>query len=225
MTINYLGHSCFILEINGTKILLDPFITPNPLAKTKAEDIACDIMLISHGHEDHVADAVSIAKRTQCEVITNFEIGNWLNSQGIEKVVGMNHGGNYNFAQGTIKMVNAVHSSSLPDGRYAGNPAGFIIKTEALNVYFAGDTALMMDMKLFGEYENIDLSLLPIGDLFTMGIDDALKAAEMLQCKKVIGMHYDTFAPIEINKDEAKKKFADKGYELNLLEIGINTEY
>ncbi|MFT6679588.1 MAG: L-ascorbate metabolism protein UlaG (beta-lactamase superfamily), partial [Granulosicoccus sp.] len=189
MRIENLGHSCFLIEVKGFKILLDPFLNENPIAKIKASDVECDLILVTHGHGDHVADAEEIAKKNNCPVVANYEVGNWLTSLGVENVTGMNHGGNYAFDHGTIKMVNAVHSSSLPDGSYGGNPAGFIIKTPALNVYFAGDTALMADMKIFGEYENIGLSILPIGDVFTMGVDDAIIAAQMLKCKRVIGMH------------------------------------
>jgi len=225
MNVKYLGHSCFILEIEGTKVLIDPFLNSNPLAKTKASEVECDLILVSHGHSDHIADAVEIAAKNNCQVIANYEVAEWLASQGVEKTVGINFGGNVSFEFGTIKMVNAVHSSQLPDGSYGGNPGGYIIKTKNLNVYFAGDTALMADMKLFGEYENIGLSILPIGDYFTMGVDDAVIASELLKCKRVIGMHYDSFPPIKIDKELAKKKFEEKGYELNLLEIGVNTEF
>jgi len=225
MKVKYLGHSCFLLEIEGFKILIDPFLNSNPIAQIKASEVSCDLILVSHGHEDHIADVTEVAAKNNCEVIANYEIAEWLAAQGLENTIGMNFGGSYAFEHGSIKMVNAIHSSKLPDGTYGGNPAGFIIKTKSLNVYFAGDTALMADMKLYGEYENIGLSILPIGDHFTMGVDDALIAAQLLKCKRVIGMHFDTFPPIKIDKELAKEKFENKGYVLNLLEIGTNTEF
>lgn len=225
MNITYYGHSTFVLEIKGIKILFDPFITPNELAKdVDANSVEADYILISHGHEDHVADAVSIAKRTGAKVVSNFEIVTWFGTQGIKNGHPMNHGGSWSFDFGKLKYVNAVHSSVLPDGTYGGNPGGFIISTDEGNLYYAGDTALTYDMKLIGEYENVDCAILPIGDNFTMGIDDAVTAAEFTGCKKVIGMHYDTFGYIVIDKKEAVKKFSEAGKELTLIKIGETIE-
>jgi len=225
MKLSYFGHSTFLLEIKGVNVLFDPFVTPNELAKdVDIDSISADYILISHGHEDHVADAVSIAKRTGAKVVSNFEIVTWFGSQGVENGHPMNHGGSWSFDFGKVKYVNAVHSSVLPDGTYGGNPGGFVIHTGEGNLYYAGDTALSYDMKLLGEYDKIDYSILPIGDNFTMGIDEAVIAADFVSCDKIIGMHYDTFGFIVIDKDEARKKFADAGKELTLINIGETIE-
>ena len=221
MKLSYYGHSTFLLEIKGLNLLFDPFITPNELAKDiDANSIPADYILVSHGHEDHVADAVSIAKRTGATVVSNYEIISWFGVQGVEKGHPMNHGGSWSFDFGSVKYVNAVHSSVLPDGTYGGNPGGFIISTDEGNVYYAGDTALTYDMKLIGDTANISHAILPIGDNFTMGVDDAVIAAEFVGCNEIIGMHYDTFGYIEIDKEEAKGKFATAGKTLTLLNIG-----
>lgn len=220
MKLNYLGHSAFLLEISGKKILLDPFISPNELAKhIKIDNIQCDYILISHGHGDHVADLVPIAKRTGAKVVSSFEIVDWCGKQGIENGHPMNLGGSWNFDFGSVKMVYASHSNSLPDGTYGGTAAGFIIKAEGKTIYYAGDTSLNQEMKLTGELNKIDYAFLPIGDNFTMGIDDAVIAAGFINCKEIIGMHYDTFGFIKIDHDKAKKAFSDAGLNLHLLEI------
>jgi L-ascorbate metabolism protein UlaG (beta-lactamase superfamily) len=221
MKLSYYGHSTFLLEIKGLNLLFDPFITPNELAKNiDVNSIPADYILVSHGHEDHVADAVSIAKRTGATVVSNFEIVSWFEVQGVEKGHPMNHGGSWSFDFGSVKYVSAVHSSVLPDGTYGGNPGGFIISSDEGNVYYAGDTALTYDMKLIGDTANISHAILPIGDNFTMGVDDAVIAAEFVGCNEIIGMHYDTFGYIEINKEEAKGKFSTAGKTLTLLNIG-----
>ncbi len=221
MEFSFYGHACFAVNTEGKNILFDPFISPNEKAShINADEIGADYILISHGHEDHVADAESIANRTGATLVSNFEIVSWFGAKGIENGHPMNHGGSWNFDFGTVKYVNAVHSSVLPDGAYGGNPGGFVVKSEGKSFYYAGDTALHMDMKLIGEYEKLDFAVLPIGDNFTMGIDDAVIAAEFINCDKIIGVHYDTFGYIEINHEEAKQKFAAKGKELILLEIG-----
>jgi L-ascorbate metabolism protein UlaG (beta-lactamase superfamily) len=221
MNITYYGHSCFGVEVNGKHILFDPFITPNQLAKhIDVNTVKADYILISHGHQDHIADAMSIAKRTGAQVITNYEISVWLGKQGVENTLGMNIGGKAKFDFGNVKCVNAVHSSSLPDGSYGGNPMGFIVESTEGNFYFAGDTALTYDMKLIGDYRTINFAFLPIGDNFTMGPENAILAAEFVKCNEIIGMHYDTFPSIKIDKEEAKRKFANAGNELFLLNIG-----
>ena len=221
MKLSYYGHSTFLLEIKGNNILFDPFITPNELAKdVDIESISADYILISHGHEDHVADAVSIAKRTNAKVVSNFEIVSWFGTQGVENGHPMNHGGSWSFDFGKVKYVNAVHSSVLPDGTYGGNPGGFVISTDEGSIYYAGDTALTYDMKLIGDSESINYAILPIGDNFTMGVDDAVIAAGFVGCDKVIGMHYDTFGYIEIDKSAAISKFSEAGKTLTLLNIG-----
>ena len=221
MNITYYGHSCFGTEINGKHLLFDPFISPNELAKNiDASVVKADYILISHGHHDHIADAVSIAKRTNAMVVCNVEIFVWLQKQGIENVHPMNIGGKKLFDFGSVKCVNAVHSSSLPDGTYGGNPMGFVIESSDKNFYYAGDTALTQDMKLIGDYRQIDFAFLPIGDNFTMGVDNAIIATEFINCIDIIGMHYDTFGLIKIDKTEAIHKFSRQGKKLTLLEIG-----
>jgi L-ascorbate metabolism protein UlaG (beta-lactamase superfamily) len=221
MLITYYGHSCFLVEINGKKLLFDPFITPNPLAKDiDISKIQADFILVSHGHSDHTADLIELARQTNATVITNWEIHSWLQNKGITKTHPMNIGGHWIFDFGKAKCVNAVHSSSLPDGTYGGSPMGFLIETPAGNLYYAGDTALHLDMKLIGDYKKIDLAFLPIGNNFTMGIDNAVIAANFIQCDHIIGMHYDTFEMIRIEHNEAKKKFDNAGKELTLMKIG-----
>lgn len=221
MNITYYGHSCFGVEINGKHLLFDPFITPNELAKNvNANTVKADYILISHGHEDHIADAVSIAKRTGATVVCAWEIYVWLQKQGVENIHPMNIGGKKLFEFGSIKCVKAEHSSSLPDGTYGGNPMGFVVESTDKNFYYAGDTALTYDMKLIGEYRSIDFAFLPIGDNFTMGVDNAIIATEFINCPDVIGMHYDTFGFIKIDKEEAKHKFERQGKKLTLMQIG-----
>lgn len=225
MKFTFYGHACFAVEVEGKHLLFDPFISPNEKANhIDVEAIKVDYILVSHGHEDHIADVEVIAKRTGAKLISNFEIVSWFEKKGIENVHPMNHGGSWKFDFGTVKYVNAVHSSSFPDGSFAGNPGGFIVTTVDKTFYYAGDTALMMDMKLIGEYEKLNFAVLPIGDNFTMGIKDAVIASELLNCNNVIGVHYDTFGYIEINHETAKKAFSEKGKKLRLLEIGETIE-
>lgn len=221
MEVTYYGHACFAVEVGNYNLLFDPFITPNELAKhIKVNDLACDYVFISHGHEDHLADAENILKRTNSTIVSNYEIATWFAAKGIKNYHPMNFGGQWNFDFGSVKFVKAEHSSVLPDGTYGGNPGGFIVKTNTGNFYYAGDTALHYDMKLIGEYEKLDFAVLPIGDNFTMGIDDAIRAADFIKCNKIIGVHFDTYPYIKINKEEAIKRFAAKGKELILLNIG-----
>jgi L-ascorbate metabolism protein UlaG (beta-lactamase superfamily) len=221
MKLTYYGHSTFGLETKGTNLLFDPFISPNERAKDiDVDQIKADYILVSHGHEDHVADATAIAKRTGATIISNFEIINWFGEKGLTGHP-MNHGGKNRFDFGTVKYVNAIHSSVLPDGTYGGNPGGFVIWNEEGCFYFAGDTALTMDMKLIPmTCPALDFAILPVGDNFTMGYEDAAIAAEYINCGKAIGCHYDTFGYIEIDHKAAEKAFADRGKELILLPIG-----
>jgi L-ascorbate metabolism protein UlaG (beta-lactamase superfamily) len=226
MKVIYYGHASFGIEINGVHLLFDPFITPNELAKDiDINTIPADYILISHGHEDHVADVESIAKRTGATIVSNYEIVSWFGTQGINNGHPMNHGGSWSFDFGTVKYVNAIHSSVLPDGTYGGNPGGFIVKTDGKALYYAGDTALTYDMKLIGDQENIDLAFLPIGNNFTMGIEDAVIATGFVNCDHVIPMHYDTFGYIEINKEDAMAKFSNASIQLSLMEIGQVLEF
>ncbi|MEM6320442.1 MAG: metal-dependent hydrolase [Bacteroidota bacterium] len=226
MKITYYGQSCFLIETNGKKILTDPFISYNELAKdVDVDSIETDYIAVSHGHQDHIADLESIAKRTGAKVITSFEIHSWANQQGIDNTHPMNTGGKWTFDFGTIMCVNAVHSSSFPDGSYAGPAMGFVIWNEEGCLYFAGDTALTMDMKLIPMLcPKVDIALLPIGDNFTMDVKQAIFASDFIECDQVIGCHYDTFGFIKIDKAAAKKAFADKGKDLILLEIGASRE-
>ena len=225
LSITYYGQSCFSVKAGEKILLFDPFISGNPLAKNiNASKINADYILISHGHEDHIADAVSIAKKTGAKVISNFEIITWLEKQGIKNGHPMNTGGHWMFDFGKVKCVNAVHSSSLPDGTYGGNPMGFLIETSFENFYYSGDTALTYDMKLIGEYKKIKFALLPIGNNFTMGIDNAIIAADFINCDKIIGLHYDTYDYIKIDHKEAQDKFSGAGKELILIPIGNTVE-
>lgn len=189
------------------------------------EKIEADYILLSHGHADHVADAEEIAKRTGAMIIANFEVAEWFGAKGVDKLHHMNTGGSARFDFGEVQFVHALHSSSMPDGTYGGNPGGFVVTSGNQCFYFAGDTALHTDMKLIGERHQLDFAILPIGDNFTMGVDDAVRSCDFIRCKKIVGMHYDTFPPIRIDHDEARMKFTDAGAELLLPGIGETIEF
>lgn len=220
MKITFYGQNCLGIKIKDKHILVDPFISGNELAKGKVDidDIQADYILITHAHEDHTLDAEAIAKRTGAIIVSNFEIATHYQEKGIE-VHPMNHGGSWNFDFGKVKYVIAHHTSSFGNGKYGGQPGGFVIEGEQKNIYIAGDTALTMDMKLIPLFTKLDLAILPIGDNFTMGVDDAIIASDFVECDKVLGVHYDTFGYREIDHEEAKKKFYDAGKDLMLLEI------
>jgi L-ascorbate metabolism protein UlaG (beta-lactamase superfamily) len=222
MQFTYFGHSCFSVDIKGTKLLFDPFITPNELANKviDVDTIQADYILISHGHADHIADCVRIASRTGAKVICSWEIYEWLGKQQITNVHPMNTGGKWNFGEFTVKCVVAQHSSGLPDGSYGGNPFGFIVYTEEGNFYYSGDTALTLDMQLIPHWASLNFAILPIGDNFTMDVADALQCAGMIKCQQIIGVHYDTFGFIKVDHEKAKQTFADAGCSLHLLNIG-----
>lgn len=226
MEITYLGHAGIHLATGTSRVVIDPFISPNEHARAAGLNLASldvDDLLLTHGHEDHVADAPVLAARAGVHVIANYEVAMWLQGKGAHAVLPMNHGGVLHRPYGKVRMVNAVHSSTLPDGTPGGNPAGFIIEAEGLRIYHAGDTALTMDMELIGRYWTPDLACLPVGDVFTMGPEDALAAAEMLECDRVLALHYDTFPPIALDKDRklrAQAAFAEIGKELIFLQIG-----
>lgn len=226
MKLTFYGHACFGVSIAGKNLLFDPFIRYNELAKDiDVESIPADYIFLSHGHEDHVADALEIAQRTEATLVSNYEIATWFQLKGVEKAHPMNHGGKWRFDFGTVKYVNAVHSSMLPDRSYGGNPGGFVIESAEGNFYYSGDTALTLDMQLIPvTCGKLKAALLPIGDNFTMGTADALIASDYVQCNKVIGLHYDTFGYIKINHREAVDAFAAKGKELVLLNIGETIE-
>ncbi len=219
--VTYFGHSCFLVETSGVKVLFDPFITPNDLAKEiNLDSILCDYIFVSHSHIDHVADLETLAIKTGAKVIGSWELHNWLNKKGIANTHPMNIGGQWDFGFAKVKMVFASHSNSMPDGTYGGTAAGYVFKNNETCFYYAGDTALTSDMKLIADDFKLDFAFLPIGSNFTMDAADAAKAAEFINCKTIIGMHYDTFGFIKIDHEAAKLEFKNKGLELKLMEIG-----
>ena len=225
MKFTYYGHACFAVNAGGKRLLFDPFVTPNPLAeKIDVKKIEADFILVSHGHGDHVADVVEIAGRTGATVIAPFEVGSWFEQKGVKNVQGMNHGGAGKTPFGRVKLTAAVHSSSMPDGSYGGNPCGFLVETSDGNFYYSGDTALTADMKLIGEQAKLRFAVLPVGDFFTMGIEDAVRAAEMVGVNKIVGVHYDTFPPIKLDREAARKTAEARGKELLLPAIGETIE-
>lgn len=228
MKFTYYGHASFAIEAAGKTLLFDPFITPNPLTEGKVDAgaIAADAILLSHGHQDHIVDAPAIAKRTGATVVAPYEVGLWAIAQGVpeSQVMPMNHGGAHTFPFGRIKLTNAVHSSSFPDGSYAGHPCGFVVETDEGRFYYAGDTALSYDMKLVAEEGPVQFAVLPIGDFFTMGAADAAKAATFAGTGTAVGVHYNTFPPITIEAAAAKKSFADAAVTLHLPAIGETIE-
>jgi len=220
MNFTFYGHACFAVEVGGKRLLFDPFITGNPLAKhIDINTIEADYILVSHGHGDHVGDLLTIAHNTGATVISNAEITDWISRQGYEKVHPMNFGAR-NFDFGKIHYVPAMHSSGLPDGSYGGNPGGFVVRTEEFSFYFSGDTCLTMDMQLIPGYARLDVAIMPVGGNFTMDAEEAVIAAEFVQCNKVVGVHFDTFGYIVIDKEAAKAIFSKAGKELILPEIG-----
>ena len=227
MQLTYYGHSTFSVTIEGKKLLFDPFITPNELANqlVEVDKVEADFILGSHGHQDHIADCVRIADRTGAKVISNFEIHEWLNKQGIENTHPMNTGGKWDFGAFQVKCVTAHHSSALPDGSNGGSAMGFIIFSNEGNFYFAGDTALTLDMQLIPRWAKLNFAVLPIGDNFTMDVEDAILCAEMISCSNIIGVHFDTFGYIRIDHQKAVKAFANAGATLRLMAIGETTGF
>ncbi|MBK9107981.1 MAG: metal-dependent hydrolase [Saprospiraceae bacterium] len=220
MKLHYYGHSCFAAEISGKRILFDPFISANPLAKDiDIESIQADYILISHGHGDHMADAELIAKNSNALIISTYEIVAWFEKLGI-KGIHMNTGGKIKLDFGTVKLVNAIHSSLLPDGSYGANPVGFCIFNDETSFYFAGDTALTMDMQLIPMMcPPLKFAILPIGDHFTMGYEDALMASDFIKCSHIIACHFNTFPPIQIDGGVLESAFAEKGKLLTIPKI------
>lgn len=222
MKITFFGHACLLVEMNGRKIVFDPFITGNPMAsEIDINSLAVDYIFVTHGHQDHILDVEAIAKNNpDALLVSNFEVVSWFGNKGI-KGHGMNHGGKYTFDFGTAKYVNAIHSSTLSDGSNGGNPGGFVLFDGSKSIYIAGDTALTMDMELIPKTcPKLDIAVLPIGDNFTMGYEDATIACDFISCDKVIGYHYDTFPPIKIDKAKAMEYFEMKGKKLLLPDIG-----
>lgn len=220
MKITFYGHASLGIEVGGKNIIIDPYITANELAShINIEELKADYILVTHAHGDHVLDVEAIARRTGATIVSNAEIAWYFEAKGL-KSHPMNHGGSWKFDFGTVKYVNAIHSSSFNDGKYGGNPGGFVIEGEHKNIYIAGDTALTFDMKLIPLRTKLDLAIFPIGNNFTMDVEDAIIASDFVECDKILGCHYDTFGYIKIDKEEAKKKFFDRGKDLMLLEIG-----
>lgn len=224
MKITFYGHASLGIEVGGKKIIVDPYISPNPKAShINVDALEADFILLTHAHGDHIADVEAIAQRTNATIVSNAEIAGYYEKKGF-RTHPMNHGGSWDFDFGNVKYVNAIHSSSFPDGSYGGNPGGFVIEGERKNIYIAGDTALTFDMQLIPLRTKLDLAIFPIGDNFTMNVDDAILASDFVECDKVLGYHFDTFGYIEINHEEAIKKFFDVGKDLMLLEIGASID-
>jgi L-ascorbate metabolism protein UlaG (beta-lactamase superfamily) len=220
MKITFYGHASLGIEVSGKHILVDPFISGNPkAAHIDINLLQADYILLTHAHQDHILDVEAIAKRTNALIVSNWEIATYYSNKGF-KSHPMNHGGSWKFDFGSVKFVHAVHSSSFPDGSYGGNPGGFVIEGEHKNIYISGDTSLTIDMKLIPMRTKLDLAILSIGNNFTMDVEDAIIAANFVECDKILGVHFDTFGFIEINHEEAIKKFFNKGKDLMLLEIG-----
>jgi L-ascorbate metabolism protein UlaG (beta-lactamase superfamily) len=214
------GHATLGLECNGYEILIDPYFSDNPVASTSADKVRADFILVSHGHSDHIGDTVDIARRTGATVISNHEIASWLAKQDLN-THGQHIGGGYHYPFGYLKLTQALHGSILPDGSYGGNPAGFLLTTpDNKKIYLACDTGLFGDMRLIGE-EGLDLAVLPIGDNYTMGPDDALRAVELLSPRHVIPIHYNTWELI--NQDPyawAKRVEAKTNAKVHVLKPG-----
>jgi L-ascorbate metabolism protein UlaG (beta-lactamase superfamily) len=224
MKITFYGHASLGIQIGEINIIVDPFISPNPKAShIDVNALQADYILLTHAHGDHIADVETIASNTGATIVSNAEIVSYYEKKGF-KAHPMNHGGSWNFDFGKVKYVQAIHSSSFPDGSYGGNPGGFVIEGEHKNIYIAGDTALTFDMQLIPLRTSLDLAILPIGDNFTMDVEDAIIASDFVECDKILGYHFDTFGYIEIDRKEAVKKFFDAGKDLMLLEIGASIE-
>lgn len=222
MKITFLGHATLLIEIENHSLIVDPFISGNTLAShIDLNSIKADYILLTHGHQDHVLDVETIAKNNPSPtIISNYEVVQWFGEKGFQGHP-LNHGGQHSWDFGTLKYVNAIHSSVLPDGSYGGNPGGFVLSTGSKCIYIAGDTALTMDMKLIPmTCPKLDLAILPIGDNFTMGYQDAAIASDFVDCDTVLGYHYDTFPPIALNKDQALAHFKNHSKELLLPAIG-----
>jgi L-ascorbate metabolism protein UlaG (beta-lactamase superfamily) len=212
------------IEVSGKHILVDPYISANPqAAHIDINKLKADFILVTHAHGDHILDVEAIARRTNAVIVSNAEIAGYYANKGFTSHP-MNHGGSWNFDFGKVKYVSAIHSSSFPDGSNGGNPGGFVIESEHKNIYISGDTALTMDMKLIPMRTKLDLAIFPIGDNFTMDVEDAIIASDFVECDKILGIHYDTFGYIKIDHDDAIRKFFNKGKDLMLLKIGDSIE-
>ena len=221
MQITFYGHNSFLFK-SDADILVDPFISSNPKAQhVLMEDIKVDYVLITHGHADHLADLDKILSHNDAKIITMVEVASWLAKNGHSRSHSLNFGGIYEFSKETsAKYVQAVHSSSMPDGSYGGHPGSFILKTDDKTIFIAGDTALHSDLKLFGTLNNIDLAILPIGGNYTMNAEDAVHAAKFLNCSQIIGCHFDSFPEIKIDHKSAISLFKSHQLDLKLMKVG-----
>ncbi len=226
MKITFWGHAAFLIENGNHRVVIDPFLTGNPVARVKPEEVECDYIIVTHGHGDHLGDTISIAKKNNAVVIANFEVATYCGNHGCQAHP-LHIGGSHEFPFGRVKLTIAHHGSGLTEGNniiYLGNPAGVLLTMDGTTLYHAGDTALFYDMKLIGEMNRIDVALLPIGDNFTMGIDDAVKAVEFLQPELTIPMHYKTFDLIDVDPNEFVRKVEQMGRKARILEIGESLE-
>ena len=224
MIIKFYGHSFVQIDSGKHSVIIDPFITGNPAAKIKPSDVRCEYVVLTHGHGDHYGDTVEIANKNNATVIATFELANHLEIKGVRFVRTLNIGGSYRFDTGRIKLTIAHHSSSAPDGTYTGEAAGVLLYLDGKTIYHAGDTSLFYDMKLIGEMNKIDYAFLPIGDIFSMGIDDAVKAAEFINASVVIPIHYNTFDVIKVDVNEFKKKIESIGKKCIIMKPGDTLE-
>ena len=226
MKVTFYGQSCLAVEILGKSLLFDPFIRQNELARdVDVSAIRADYILVTHGHFDHVADAADLAGRTGAPVIANPEVGEWLKKQGVQQVQSIGQGGTITLPFCRVKYVAAVHGSTMPDGSPGGNPGGFVVESTEGNFYHSGDTALTMDMQLIGAAAELTFAALCIGDHYTMGVADAVRAADFVRCDRILGIHYDTFPPIRIDHEDAQRRFREAGKELTLLPVGGSHDF
>jgi L-ascorbate metabolism protein UlaG (beta-lactamase superfamily) len=222
--LTYFSHSAWKIETNEYTILIDPFLDDNPTSPVKSKDVKADFIIVTHAHGDHIGDAIPIAKANNATIISNFEIANWCGEQGVTAHP-MHIGGSKEFPFGKVKLTQAFHGSSFPDGSYGGMPTGVLITIQNKTIYHSGDTGLFGDMKLIGESMPIDIALIPIGDNFTMGLDDAVKAVEFLRPKMAIPMHYKTFDVINVDPDEFVSRVKKTGVEAKVLDYGSSIDF
>ncbi|MCA9734430.1 MAG: metal-dependent hydrolase [Deferribacteres bacterium] len=228
MNITFQGHSCFTVEIGSNRLIIDPFLNGNPVAELKPEDVECDYIIITHGHGDHIGDSIAIAKNNDAMIVSNYEIITYAQQNGVKNAHPMHIGGAHEFPFGRVKFTIAHHGSTLTTDKGMiplGNPMGVLITGNGKTLYHSGDTGLFLDMQLIGEMNRIDTALLPIGDNFTMGVDDAVKAAEFLKAKVTIPMHYNTFDLLNQNANDFIGKLAKKGLEAHILNVGDSYEF
>jgi len=221
--LTYLSHSAWLIENDDFKIVIDPFLEGNPTAPISPAELQANFIIVTHAHGDHIGDAIPMAKASEGLIISNFEIANYCTAQGAQAHP-MHIGGAREFPFGRVKLTPAWHGSSFPDGSYGGTPAGCLITIDGKTIYHTGDTGLFMDMQLIGEMNEIDLMMVNIGDNFTMGIDDAVKAVEMVKPKLVMPMHYKTFDVIDVDPDEFVQKVEEKGFKAQVVDIGKGFE-